>query len=287
MRAVFGLVLIAGIGLAGFAVYMAQGYFEQQQIALQNEQARAAQIVPTVPVFAMKRDIEYGEEITKDDVQLINYVEASLPEGVFRTEEDLFPGNGDELRVVLRAMAVNEPVLLGKVTRPGEEAGITSSLSPGMRAFAISVDVSSGVSGFLRPGDRVDVYWTGRGTGAEGGPGRGGDITRLIDTGLRLVAVDQSANADRSEAVIAQTVTVEASPQQVASLAQAQSTGRLSLALVGAEDDTVAEVVEVDQQSLLGIVAQAAPEAVEEPQVCTVRTRRGAELVEIPIPCTN
>ena len=48
-----------------------------------------------------------------------------------------------------------------KVTDPGEEAGVTSQLEPGMRAFALRVDVASGVSGFLRPGDRVDIYWTG------------------------------------------------------------------------------------------------------------------------------
>ena len=242
MRAVFGLVLLAGIGLAGFAVYMAQGYFEQQQIQLQQERAAAAQVVPTVQVYAMTRAVEYGEELTSEDVQLIDYVEATLPEGVFRTEEELFPQGDEELRVVVRQMEINEPVLASKVTRPGEEAGITSRLSPGMRAFAISVDVRSGVSGFLRPGDRVDVYWTGRAAAVEGGPG-GGDITRLIETQLKLVAVDQSANADRSEASVARTVTVEASPQQVAALAQAQSTGRLALALVGAEDESIAQVV--------------------------------------------
>ncbi len=285
MRAVFGLVLVAGIGLAGFAVYMAQGYFEQQQIALQQERAAAARIVPTVEVYAMVKAIDYGEELTPEHVQLIPYVEAALPEGVFRTEDELFPQGTDELRVVTRRMEPNEPVLVSKVTAPGEEAGITSRLSPGMRAFAISVDVSSGVSGFLRPGDRVDVYWTGRAMGIDG-PGSG-EITKLIDTALRLVAVDQSANADRSGAMIARTVTVEATPQQVAALAQAQSTGRLSLALVGAEDDIVAQVVEVDQRTLLGIAEQPVFQAEPEPEVCTVRTRRGAEIMEIPIPCTN
>jgi pilus assembly protein CpaB len=83
-------------------------------------------------------------------------------------------------------------------------------------------------------------------------------------------------------------VTVAASPQQVAGLAQAQSTGRLSLSLVGANDDTVAEAVQVDQMRLLGIdpEPEAAPAAPEEEE-CTVRTRRGNEVVVIEIPCTN
>jgi pilus assembly protein CpaB len=150
-----------------------------------------------------------------------------------------------------------------------------------MRAFAISVDVASGVSGFLRPGDRVDVYWSG-------GVGERGEVTQLIESDLRLVAIDQSADDNLSGAVIARTVTVEVSPQQVAALAQAQSTGSLSLSLVGQGDATVAEAIEVDQRTLLGIVdapvevVEAAPAA---PEVCTRRERRGTEVLEIPTPC--
>jgi len=34
MRAVFGLVMLIGIGLAGFAVYMVNGYVSETQVAL-------------------------------------------------------------------------------------------------------------------------------------------------------------------------------------------------------------------------------------------------------------
>jgi len=52
MRAVFGLVLLVGMGLAGFAIYMVQGYFEQQNAALHAQRAAIAQAVPTVDVLA-------------------------------------------------------------------------------------------------------------------------------------------------------------------------------------------------------------------------------------------
>ena len=183
-------------------------------------------------------------------------------------------------------MEKDEAIMAIKVTAPGEDAGLTSRLERGMRAFTIKVDVSSGVSGFLRPGDRVDVYWTGRvdlGRKSE----KSGDVTKLIETGIRLIAIDQSAGGDMDETTIARTVTVAVSPQQVAALAQAQSTGDLSLALVGAEDDTIASAIEVDQRSLLGIATQEVKEEVEAEKVCTIRTRRGAEVMELPIPCTN
>lgn len=278
MRAIFGVVLVIGIGLAGFAVYMARDYISTYQAELAKERAARAAIVPTVDIYTVTRQIKYGERLTKEDVQIVSWPENAIPEGAFMTEEELFPAGDLELRTVLRTMEQDEAILAVKVTEPGEDAGVSSRLSKGMRAFAIRVDVASGVSGFLRPGDRVDVYWSGRAGESE--------VTKLIEAGVRLIAVDQTADEDRSSPTIARTVTVEASPKQVAALAQAQSTGSLSLSLVGAEDDTVSETVEVDQNLLLGIQAEEIVE-VEEERVCTIKTRRGAEVVEIPIPCAT
>ena len=82
-------------------------------------------------------------------------------------------------------------------------------------------------------------------------------------------------------------VTVAVRPQQVAALAQAQSTGSLSLSLVGADDETVAEAIEVDQNMLLGIEEVAAPAPIAQEEICTIKTRRGGEVISTPIPCTN
>jgi len=190
---------------------------------------------------------------------------------------------------VLRAVSANEIVLASKVTRPGEPAGISTRLAPGMRAFAIQVDAASGVSGFLRPGDMVDVYWTGRvgGTNLRTEGDSTGDVTKLIESQMQLVAVDQVADLDRSETRIARTVTVAATPQQVAALAQAQATGRLALSLVGVLDNSIAEVIEVDQTRLLGIQARVQAEPEHEEARCVIRSRRGSEVVITEIPCTN
>ena len=214
-----------------------------------------------------------------EDVQKIAWPADALPEAIFQDEAVLFPDNNSKPRTVVRAMEKFEPLFAVKVTEPGEDAGITSRLNKGMRAFAIRVDVASGVSGFLRPGDTVDIYWSGQ--------LNNNDLTKLIETGVRLIAIDQTADQDQSNpTTIAQTVTVEATPQQVASLAQAQTSGKLSLSLVGAEDDSVAQVVQVDQNALLGITEETVA-AIEQEKVCTIKQRNGADVVEIPIPCTN
>jgi pilus assembly protein CpaB len=279
MRMIFALVLLVGLGLAGFAVYMVKGYVAQTEAALERERAARAQAVPMVPVAVAAKPLAFGDTLRPEDVQIVSWPSTALPEGAFESVESLFPEPG-KTRAVLRPMEKFEPILAVKVTAPGEDAGLTTRLARGMRAFAIKVDVASGVSGFLRPEDRVDVFWTGAGAGGDG------EVTRLIESGVRIIAIDQIADNERlAGATIARTVTVAATPQQVAKLAHAQATGRLTLSLVGIGDDETVAVVEINRRDILGLGERPAPAA--EERVCTIRTRRGAEVVEIPIPCTN
>lgn len=279
MRMVFGLVLILGIGLAGFAVYMAQGYIEQTQAERDALRAAQASAVPLVDLLVVTTAKKYGDPLTPEDVMQIKWQANAVPEGAFTDAAALFPEGAPNTRIVLRALEKFEPVLAIKVTEPGEDAGLTSRLTKGMRAFTIQVDVSSGVSGFLRPGDSVDVYWTGE--------QQGQDVTKLIDYAVRLIAVDQRADSDQADlAQIARTVTIEATPMQVAALTLAQSTGRLTLALVGSNDDSEVSPVEVNRDQLLGVQAVPVVE-IEAEKVCTIRTNKGGEVVETQIPCTN
>ena len=272
MRVIFGLVLIIGVGLAGFAVYVAKDRFTQYQDALASQRDA---IVPTTSVYVVTREMRYGEQIRPADVEAIEWPEQYVPFGAFTSAEDLFP-EGEDLRTVLRVMERNEPVLVSKVSAPGEDAGVASQLEQGMRAFALRVDVATGVSGFIRPGDRVDVYWSGN--------SRGENVTRLIQASVPIIAIDQISDQDRRNPTVARTITIAAPADQIAALAQAQATGGLSLSLVGVRDDSRSETIEVDQDALLGISEAA---ETDDPVVCTVRNRRGAEVIVTAVPCIN
>jgi len=278
MRLMFGLVLIAGLALAGAAVYMAKGYMSKTEAALQQELQIKAKTGGLVEVFVVNKPKAYGEPLTKEAVQKIYWPKNALPEGIFIEDAKLFPEDLKEPRYVLRDMEKFEPVLAIKVTEPGVQAGLNGEIEKGMRAFAIKVEAAD----FLQPGDRVDIYWTGGVAGVEG------DLTRLIENGLKIIAVDRNQKKGVSDGQITnRTMTVAVTPEQVARLAQAQATGRLVTSLVGIGDDAESGLIEVDSRALLGVVEQApAPAAVEE-KVCTIRTRKGADVVEIPIPCTN
>jgi len=278
MRAMFGLVLVAGVGLAGAAVYMAKGYISKTETALQKELAIKAHTGGLVEVYVVKKAVDYGDPLTKDDVQKSYLPKNTLPENTFGDIALLFPEDNSAPRYVLRQMEKFEPILAVKVTEPGEQAGLTGALEKGMRAFSIKVEAAD----YLQPGQRVDVYWTGTTDNDSG------EITRLIESTMKIIAVDRNGKSAKSDGAIQnRTMTVAASPEQVARLAQAQATGRLVMSLVGVGDDTEIGKVEVDTGSMLGITEAAAPIAVEAAKVCTIRTRKGGEVVEIPIPCTN
>ena len=85
-------------------------------------------------------------------------------------------------------------------------------------------------------------------------------------------------------------MTVQVSPQDVGILAQAQSSGALTLSLVGDDVDSLSENVLVDQRALLGLAEDpviAQVEVAPVDRVCTIKTRRGADVLQIPASCSD
>ena len=125
--------------------------------------------------------------------------------------------------------------------------------------------------------DRINVYWTGNGRNAE-------QVTRLIRSSVQILAIDQIADEERNNPTVARTITIVGSSLDVAALTLAQSSGSLTLALVGVNDETEMETIEVSTSALLGEVEEVAEEG---PRICTVRNRRGAEVIVTQVPCLN
>ncbi len=283
MRAVFALVLLVGMALAGMAVYMIQGYMADLEGALRQEQAFNAKAGKLVEVYVFAKPKKYGDALAEEDVQLIYWPEKALPKTVFRDKAVLFPENADGPRYIMRSTEAFEPVLASRVTEPGQLARLTSKLEKGKRVFAIKIGMDSGVSNFVKPDDYIDILWTGSVSGVEGG------MTRQIESAILVIAVDNAINEGQASDKVAKTVTVAATPEQVARLAQAQSTGRLTLSLARDSSETVEGTVETDTKAMLGIVEEVvAPEVVVvEKKKCYAKQRSGGVLVDtdVEIPC--
>jgi pilus assembly protein CpaB len=286
MRAVFALVLIVGMALAGVAVYMIQGYMSDLEGALRKEQAFNAQAGKLVEVFVFAKPKNYGDALAEEDVVAIYWPEKNLPETIFRDKAVLFPENADGPRYIMRSTEAYEPVLASRVTEPGELASLTSKLEKGKRAFAIRVGANSGISNFVKPDDYIDILWTVNVSGGEG------EITRQIESAILVIAVDKVINESQvSSDNVARSVTVAATPDQVARLAQAQATGKLTLSLAADASEVLAGTVETDTNSMLGIIVEeAAPEVIVEEEVkCYAKQRSGGVLVDtnVEIPCRD
>ena len=122
MRSVFILVLVLGVGLAGFAVYMAKGVFQDYDAALAAERAARGEIIPTVEVFVVNDRVEYGQKITAENIHVVKWPENAIPAGSFATLDQLFPEGEKQFRTALRTMEKDEAVLQVKVTEPGKFA---------------------------------------------------------------------------------------------------------------------------------------------------------------------
>jgi len=275
MRFIFALVFLFGIGIAGFAAYMAMQQFKQLQAENRVLRQKASKVVETVPVLLSTRELRYGQKLMPGDAKEVLFPKGAIPPNSFTSIEELFGDEDERPREIVRTMEPGEVILQSKVTKFGQPATVASRLKKGMRAFTINVDVTTGVSGFLQPGDEVDVYWTGNIQGQQ--------TTKLLLERVELIAIDQIADADLAQPTVARTVTVEVSPIVVASLAQARTSGRLSLALRGVGEDEILGGVAVNQQDLLGIEEVE----VQEKRKCVTRIRQGTQLQVVEVPCSD
>ena len=220
------IVMAVAILFGLVAVYLVNIYLtgaDRQQQVKTLQTARIA--VARVP-------LEFGQQITPQNVQFVDWPAGSVPEGSFRELAELTPvGNA---HVVLRPMTPGEPILRSKLSGEGGRASLSALLDPDMRAAAIRISDVAGVAGFALPGDRVDVLLT-REVGEE-------QVTEVLLQNIRLIAVDQNANDNVQQPSLGRTATLEVSQEDAQRLALGSAVGSLSLVLrsVQAPQDAIA-----------------------------------------------
>nr|WP_294851153.1 Flp pilus assembly protein CpaB [uncultured Sphingomonas sp.] len=213
-----GVAIILGV----LAVFLANTYLtgRERQLADSPE--------GTVKVAVAAIPLAYGNEITADKVRFVSYPATSLPPGTYRTMEELLPAGKN--RVALRPILVNQPLLAADLSGEGQGASIAALLPDGMRAASVRINDVSGVAGFIKPNDTVDVLITRQpGTG----PGMTGasQVTDVLLQNIRVIAMDQNAAGNDGKPQVSRVATLEVSPVDAQKLALGQQLGDLSLVL--------------------------------------------------------
>jgi pilus assembly protein CpaB len=140
--------------------------------------------------------------------------------------------------VVRNEISAGQPITQGSLIKPGERGFLAAALGPGMRAITVPVSVTSGVAGFIFPGDRVDIVLAQQVGDGEGPPLK---ASETIIRNIRVLATDQRMSAQgvdgKPEVRNFSTVTLEATPKIAEKIAVAQSIGQMSLSLRSIADN--------------------------------------------------
>jgi pilus assembly protein CpaB len=229
------VLLVGALVIAAVTAIMAKNMFS----GASAPQAQA-QVVQGPEVLVATRTLPVGTII---DAEAFRY--QPWPQGLVQPAYFIrgAPGGADPQSligtVVRNEITAGQPLTSGSVVRPGERGFLAAALGPGMRAVTVGVSATSGVAGFVFPGDRVDLVLTQEVTG--GGDGPPLRASETIVRNIRVLAVDQRLNArDESGNQVAQTVatvTFEATPKIAEKIAVAQTIGQLSLSLRSLADN--------------------------------------------------
>jgi pilus assembly protein CpaB len=216
------LIMIVLAGIFGvLAVVLANIWLANQRSALAQSNGVQAS---TLVVAAMP--LKFGDTLSDEKLREIAWPAGAVPSGAFKTVKEALAGNG--ARQALQTISVNEPVLASKITGPGQRATLSAVLDEGMKAVSIRVNDVLGVAGFVFPGDRVDVLLSRTLRDSEGADKSFVDV--LLQS-VKVLAVDQVADATKDNPTVVKAVTVEVSTKDAQKLTLAANAGQLSLAL--------------------------------------------------------
>ena len=183
----------------------------------------AIPMAATAEVVVAKADLAWGTKLTPEMLQVVNYPAGALPDGYYKNIDDL------KEAVLLNELKANEVILRSKLASGKDVgSGVAAVTDPMKRAMSVKVDEVIGVSGFIKPGDRVDVMVTIEPDSKSQNP-----IAKLILGNLKVLAagMQYEKNGNEKDPKPVQVMTLEVDIEEAEKLALASTQGKLRLAL--------------------------------------------------------
>ena len=233
------MLLVGALVIAAVTAIMAKNMFAGAG-AEQAQAAAATQAVPVGPkVLVARKALPVGTII---DAESLTYQPwpTEMMQSAYYTEGQPDSDMSKLLGTVVRyPITAGQPMTRGALVGPQDRGFLAAALGPGMRAVTVPVNASSGVAGFVFPGDRVDIVLTQEVGGGEGPPLK---VSETVVRNVRVLATDQRIDSKgedgKTEVRTFSNVTLEATPRIAEKIAVAQSVGQLSLSLRSIADNT-------------------------------------------------
>jgi len=283
-KSILMMAIMLGV-IAAFAGYLGLKALARQVVKNTSKEF--------VPVVVTATDLTFGTKLDRTQLRVARYPKESVPQGAY---SDVDSVAGQTTKIFLTA---REPITDTKLSSRG--GGLSMLVRPGLRATSLEVNQVSGVSGFVLPGDRVDVLCT---VDERGGVGNA--TTRTILQNAEVLASGQKTKQEDNKPITVQAVTILVDPVGAEKLALGLHEGKVHLVLRNPEDSDTLKVAGLDTQEMLGenggakrvaakstkSTPKAAAPRPETPRYTamvrapkpTVRIIREAKVTELPAP---
>lgn len=220
-----------------------------------------AEAVRSIVVAA--KALPAGVMIDRESVKLHPVPESTVPAGSFVKLEDVLD------RPVISTIQLDEAVVAARIAPKGSGAGLAPMIPPGMRAVSVRVNDVAGVAGFVLPGMRVDVLFTGHPSG------HADTVTRTLLQDIPVLSAGQTTQSDgKNQAIVVPVVTLLVNPTEAELLSLTNGEGRIQLVLRNSTDRKMASTGGHSLQQIFGgtVVEEQEP----RPRVAVVRPRGAA-----------
>ena len=192
---------------------------------IQSKQGTGKEIVQVQaeasPVIVAADDLSWGSKLKPEMLKTTPYLKESLPAGHFSKLADITG------RVLISPVKANEPITEHKLAPNSiETGGVAAVLKPGKRAIAVKGDKVIGISGFINPGNRVDILVT-----IEDPKKKEEKTKTILENILVLATGTQIQENEKGEPSPVDVYTLEVDPEDGERLALAAAEGRVQLAL--------------------------------------------------------
>jgi pilus assembly protein CpaB len=253
------MIVAVLLGVAAAVV----GYFGLTSLASRST-ARSNSNYRDVVVTAT--DMTYGMKLDRAMLRVVRYPKEAVPDGAYAGLDSVV---GQTTKVF---MGAREPVTAIKLSSRG--GGLSMLVRPTMRAASLEVNQVSGVSGFVLPGDRVDVLVT-----VDPRSMYEDAVTRTVLQNCEVLAAGQKTEQRDNKPITVQAVTLLVTPGGAETLALALHEGKIHLVLRNPDDQEESQVASLSTGQMLGHVA--APKAAAAPRRTAVGQPR-AQVVSKP-----
>jgi len=220
LRAILPILLAVCVALGG-AVWTYR--WVNNQIA---PSAKEVELSEAVPIAVALTDLPWGTQLNEKHIKMVRFLKESLPPGHSEDPSEL------EGRVLLFPVTADEPIIESRLAPTSvKTGGVAAVVKPGKRAIAVKGDKVIGLSGLIRPGNRVDVLVTLE------DPRNKREVTKLVLQDVPVLATGEelSENGDGETSPV-DVYTLEVTPQEGEKLALAAAEGKLQFALRNAMD---------------------------------------------------